>query len=44
LHKIDAKHLPAYLDECASGLITVKKQFLFRDTIIKLIQTSLLEY
>ena len=43
-HKIDAKHLPAYLDEMCFRFNNRKNQYLFRDTIIKLIQTPHLEY
>jgi transposase-like protein len=43
-HKVDAKHLPAYLDEMCFRFNNRKNQFLFRDTIIKLIQTPHLEY
>ncbi len=43
-HKIDAKHLPAYLDEMCFRFNNRKTPYLFRDTIIKLIQTPHLEY
>lgn len=43
-HKIDAKHLPAYLDEMCFRFNNRKNRFLFRDTIIKLIQTPHMEY
>jgi hypothetical protein len=39
-----AKHLPAYLDEMCFRFNNRKNQYLFRDTIIKLIQTPHLEY
>ena len=43
-HKIDAKHLPAYLDEMCFRFNNRKNSFLFRDTMLKLIQSSNLEY
>src|SRR6266404_2396912 len=43
-HKIDAKHLPAYLDEMCFRFNNRKNPYLFRDTIIKLINTPNLEY
>ncbi len=43
-HKVDAKHLPAYLDEMCFRFNNRKNPFLFRDTIIKLINTPNLEY
>jgi len=43
-HKVDAKHLPAYLDEMCFRFNNRKNPYLFRDTIIKLIQTTNLEY
>jgi transposase-like protein len=43
-HKVDAKHLPAYLDEMCFRFNNRKNPYLFRDTIIKLIQTPNLEY
>ena len=43
-HKVDAKHLPAYLDEMCFRFNNRKNPYLFRDTIIKLINTSNLEY
>jgi transposase-like protein len=43
-HKIDAKHLPAYLDEMCFRFNNRENPYLFRDTIIKLIQTAHLEY
>src|SRR5260370_12523072 len=44
LHKVDAKHLPAYLHDIGFRFNNRKNRFLFRDTIIKLIQTPHLEY
>jgi transposase-like protein len=43
-HKIDAKHLPAYLDEMCFRFNNRKNPYLFRDTIVKLIQTPHMEY
>jgi transposase-like protein len=43
-HKVDAKHLPAYLDEMCFRFNNRKNPYLFRDTIIKLINTPNLEY
>jgi transposase-like protein len=43
-HKVSAKHLPAYLDEMCFRFNNRKNPYLFRDTIIKLIQTQTLEY
>jgi hypothetical protein len=43
-HKVDAKHLPAYLDEMCFRFNNRKTPYLFRDTLIKLINTPNLEY
>lgn len=43
-HKVSAKHLPAYLDEMCFRFNNRKIPYLFRDTVIKLIQTPSLEY
>jgi len=43
-HKVSAKHLPAYLDEMCFRFNNRKNQFLFRDTLIKLILSPNLEY
>jgi transposase-like protein len=43
-HKVSAKHLPSYLDEMCFRFNNRKNPYLFRDTIIKLIQTPNLEY
>ena len=43
-HKVSAKHLPAYLDEMWFGFNHRKNQFLFRDTMLKLIDSPNLEY
>jgi transposase-like protein len=43
-HKVSAKHLPAYLDEMCFRFNNRKNPYLFRDTIIKLIQAPNLAY
>jgi transposase-like protein len=43
-HRVSAKHLPAYLDEMTWRFNNRKNPFLFRDTMIRLIQSSNLEY
>jgi transposase-like protein len=43
-HKVDAKHLPAYLDEMCFRFNNRKNPYLFRDTIMKLIASPNLEY
>jgi uncharacterized membrane protein YeaQ/YmgE (transglycosylase-associated protein family) len=43
-HKVSAKHLPAYLDEMCFRFNNRKNPYLFRDTIVKLIQSPNLEY
>src|SRR5260370_5569152 len=43
-HKVSAKHLPAYLDEMCFRFNNRKNQFLFRDTLIKLLLSSHLQY
>jgi len=43
-HRISAKHLPAYLDEMTFRFNNRKNRYLFRDTLLKLIETSNLEY
>jgi transposase-like protein len=43
-HHLGAKHLSAYLDEMCFRFNNRKNPYLFRDTIIKLIQTPNLEY
>jgi transposase-like protein len=43
-HKVSAKHLPAYLDEMVFRFNNRKNQFLFRDTLIKLILSPNLQY
>jgi transposase-like protein len=43
-HKVSAKHLPAYLDEMCFRFNNRKNPYLFRDTIVKLIECPNLEY
>ena len=43
-HRVSAKHLPAYLDEMCFRFNNRKNPYLFRDTIIKLIDSPNLEY
>jgi transposase-like protein len=43
-HKVSAKHLPAYLDEMCFRFNNRKNQFLFRDTLVRLILSSNVEY
>ncbi len=43
-HRVSAKHLPAYLDEMTWRFDHRKNPFLFRDTMLKLIQSENLEY
>jgi len=43
-HKVSAKHLPAYLDEMCFRFNNRKNQFLFRDTLLKLIVAQNVEY
>ena len=43
-HKISAKHLQAYLDEMTWRFDNRNNPYLFRDTIIKLIEAPVLEY
>jgi transposase-like protein len=43
-HKVDAKHLPAYLDEMCFRFNNRKNPYLFRDTLLKLITSRNLEY
>ncbi len=42
-HKIDAKHLPAYLDEMCFRFNNRKNPYLFRDTLTKMLQSPNLE-
>jgi transposase-like protein len=43
-HKVSAKHLPAYLDEMCFRFNNRKNPYLFRDTLIKMVQSPNLEY
>jgi transposase-like protein len=43
-HKVSAKHLPAYLDEMTFRFNNRDNPFLFRDTMMKLIEAPVLEY
>src|ERR1700686_5110621 len=43
-HKVPEKHLDAYLDELEWRSNNCKNAYLFRDTILKLIASSNLEY
>ncbi len=43
-HKVSAKHLPAYLDEMTFRFNNRNNPFLFRDTIMRLLEAPVLEY
>ena len=43
-HKISAKHLQAYLDEMCFRFDNRKNPFLFRDTLIKMLEAEHVEY
>src|SRR4029077_13543165 len=43
-HKISAKHLPAYLNEMCFRFNNRKNPYLFRDTLLKMIESGNLEY
>jgi ISXO2-like transposase domain len=43
-HKVSAKHLAAYLDEMTSRFNNRKNPYLFRDTLLRLIEAPVLEY
>jgi len=43
-HKVSAKHLPAYLDEMTFRFNNRDNPFLFRDTLMKLLDAPVLEY
>ena len=43
-HKVSAKHLEAYLDEMTFRFNNRSNPYLFRDTLIKLIEAPVLEY
>jgi transposase-like protein len=43
-HKVSAKHLTAYLDEMTFRFNNRKNPYLFRDTLLKLLEAPVLEY
>lgn len=43
-HKVSAKHLPAYLDEMTFRFNNRDNPYLFRDTMLKLLEAPVLEY
>jgi transposase-like protein len=43
-HKLSVKHLPAYLDEFAFRFNNRGNEYLFRDTVLRLIQSDALTY
>jgi transposase-like protein len=43
-HKVSAKHLPAYLNEMTFRFNNRANPYLFRDTLIKLLEAPVLEY
>ena len=43
-HKVSAKHLEAYLDEMTFRFNNRSNPYLFRDTMMKLLETPILEY
>jgi transposase-like protein len=43
-HKVSVKHLPAYLDEMTFRFNNRANPYLFRDTLLKLIEAPVLEY
>lgn len=43
-HKVSAKHLPAYLDEMCFRFNNRKNPYLFRDTLIKMLEAEHVEY
>src|SRR5207253_9687949 len=43
-HQLSAKHLPAYLDEFAFRFNNRENPFLFRDTLLKLVEGESLPY
>ena len=43
-HKVSVKHLAAYLDEMTFRFNNRKNDFIFRDTMLKLIGSTNLEY
>lgn len=43
-HQLSAKHLPAYLDEMAFRFNNRKNEFLFRDTMLRLLAAETLPH
>jgi hypothetical protein len=43
-HKVSAKHLAAYLDEMTFRFNNRNNPYLFRDTLLKLLEAPVLEY
>lgn len=43
-HRLSAKHLPAYLDEMCWRFNNRKNPFLFRDTLLRLLNAPVMEY
>jgi len=43
-HQLSAKHLPAYVDEFAFRFNNRHNEYLFRDTLMKLVEAEVLEY
>jgi len=43
-HKVSVKHLPAYLQGTTFRLNNRKNQYLFRDTLIRLLQSDNIKY
>jgi hypothetical protein len=43
-HQLSVKHLPAYLDEMAFRFNNRENPYLFRDTILRLLQAESLPY
>lgn len=43
-HRVSAKHLPAYLDEMCWRFNNRKNRFLFRDTLLKMLEAEHVEY